>query len=153
MSYICLHYYTRMSFTCIKQVISLNNLRCSLQQLRWLWGHSFESTESIVIRFALIIWINATPPVADWLIRPPNGNVLLIAPQTYVPTVFENYTACLELEDQRVELSLWDTSGKRCQPKCCTQVRLCTMNVTSVCSSWLKWGKSAQIISESQESH
>ncbi|CDQ66893.1 unnamed protein product [Oncorhynchus mykiss] len=32
-------------------------------------------------------------------------------PETYVPTVFENYTACLELEDQRVELSLWDTSG------------------------------------------
>ncbi|AWP09640.1 Calcium channel voltage-dependent beta 3a [Scophthalmus maximus] len=32
-------------------------------------------------------------------------------PQTYVPTVFENYTACLELEEQRVELSLWDTSG------------------------------------------
>uniref|UniRef100_A0A3Q3FBQ7 Rho family GTPase 1b n=1 Tax=Labrus bergylta TaxID=56723 RepID=A0A3Q3FBQ7_9LABR len=33
-------------------------------------------------------------------------------PETYVPTVFENYTACLELEEQRVELSLWDTSGK-----------------------------------------
>lgn len=32
--------------------------------------------------------------------------------QTYVPTVFENYTAGLELEEQRVELSLWDTSGK-----------------------------------------
>lgn len=32
-------------------------------------------------------------------------------PETYVPTVFENYTAGLELEDQRVELSLWDTSG------------------------------------------
>ncbi|XP_040050030.1 rho-related GTP-binding protein Rho6 [Gasterosteus aculeatus] len=32
-------------------------------------------------------------------------------PETYVPTVFENYTSCLELEDQRVELSLWDTSG------------------------------------------
>ncbi|KAL1250067.1 hypothetical protein QQF64_021072, partial [Cirrhinus molitorella] len=32
-------------------------------------------------------------------------------PETYVPTVFENYTACLELDDQRVELSLWDTSG------------------------------------------
>ncbi|KAI9530789.1 hypothetical protein NQZ68_000280 [Dissostichus eleginoides] len=31
-------------------------------------------------------------------------------PETYVPTVFENYTACLELEEQRVELSLWDTS-------------------------------------------
>ncbi|XP_016320575.1 rho-related GTP-binding protein Rho6-like [Sinocyclocheilus anshuiensis] len=32
-------------------------------------------------------------------------------PETYVPTVFENYTAVLELEEQRVELSLWDTSG------------------------------------------
>uniref|UniRef100_A0A671KDQ4 Rho-related GTP-binding protein Rho6-like n=1 Tax=Sinocyclocheilus anshuiensis TaxID=1608454 RepID=A0A671KDQ4_9TELE len=34
-------------------------------------------------------------------------------PETYVPTVFENYTAGLELEEQRVELSLWDTSGER----------------------------------------
>lgn len=58
-----------------------------------------------------ISWINASPPVAEWLTPTPNGNVLLFAPQTYVPTVFENYTACLELEDQRVELSLWDTSG------------------------------------------
>ncbi|XP_050186953.1 rho-related GTP-binding protein Rho6 [Myiozetetes cayanensis] len=32
-------------------------------------------------------------------------------PETYVPTVFENYTACLANEEQRVELSLWDTSG------------------------------------------
>ncbi|NWV16984.1 RND1 protein, partial [Origma solitaria] len=32
-------------------------------------------------------------------------------PETYVPTVFENYTACLASEEQRVELSLWDTSG------------------------------------------
>ncbi|ROL53240.1 Rho-related GTP-binding protein Rho6 [Anabarilius grahami] len=32
-------------------------------------------------------------------------------PETYVPTVFENYTAGLQLEEQRVELSLWDTSG------------------------------------------
>lgn len=37
--------------------------------------------------------------------------------QTYVPTVFENYTACLETEEQRVELSLWDTSGKTMVPK------------------------------------
>lgn len=36
--------------------------------------------------------------------------------QTYVPTVFENYTACLETEEQRVELSLWDTSGKNSAP-------------------------------------
>lgn len=32
-------------------------------------------------------------------------------PETYVPTVFENYTASLETEEQCVELSLWDTSG------------------------------------------
>ncbi|XP_041954559.1 rho-related GTP-binding protein Rho6-like [Alosa sapidissima] len=32
-------------------------------------------------------------------------------PETYVPTVFENYTAGLEMEGQRIELSLWDTSG------------------------------------------
>jgi hypothetical protein len=30
--------------------------------------------------------------------------------------VFENYTACLETEEQRVELSLWDTSGKSVPP-------------------------------------
>ncbi|XP_078394104.1 rho-related GTP-binding protein Rho6-like, partial [Cetorhinus maximus] len=30
---------------------------------------------------------------------------------TYVPTVFENYTASVELEGLPVELSLWDTSG------------------------------------------
>lgn len=33
-----------------------------------------------------------------------------------MPTVFENYTACLETEEQRVELSLWDTSGKTVPP-------------------------------------
>lgn len=37
--------------------------------------------------------------------------------QTYVPTVFENYTACLETDEQRVELSLWDTSGKTAAAK------------------------------------
>lgn len=33
--------------------------------------------------------------------------------QNYVPTVFENYTASFEIDTQRIELSLWDTSGKR----------------------------------------
>ncbi|XP_078084098.1 rho family GTPase 3b [Mustelus asterias] len=32
-------------------------------------------------------------------------------PESYVPTVFENYTASFEIETQRIELSLWDTSG------------------------------------------
>ncbi|XP_061758286.1 rho-related GTP-binding protein Rho6-like [Nerophis ophidion] len=37
-------------------------------------------------------------------------------PETYVPTVFENYTACMDLDGQRVELSLWDTSGEHLLP-------------------------------------
>ncbi|KAF5893402.1 rho-related gtp-binding protein rhoe, partial [Clarias magur] len=32
-------------------------------------------------------------------------------PENYVPTVFENYTASFEIDSQRIELSLWDTSG------------------------------------------
>ncbi|MBN3324779.1 RND3 protein, partial [Atractosteus spatula] len=31
-------------------------------------------------------------------------------PENYVPTVFENYTASFEIDTQRIELSLWDTS-------------------------------------------
>ncbi|KAG2461049.1 RND2 protein, partial [Polypterus senegalus] len=30
---------------------------------------------------------------------------------SYVPTVFENYTASFEIEKQRIELNMWDTSG------------------------------------------
>uniref|UniRef100_A0A674H768 Rho family GTPase 1 n=1 Tax=Taeniopygia guttata TaxID=59729 RepID=A0A674H768_TAEGU len=41
----------------------------------------------------------------------PGADALGAPLQTYVPTVFENYTACLASEEQRVELSLWDTSG------------------------------------------
>uniref|UniRef100_A0A8D3C3Y8 Rho-related GTP-binding protein RhoE n=1 Tax=Scophthalmus maximus TaxID=52904 RepID=A0A8D3C3Y8_SCOMX len=32
-------------------------------------------------------------------------------PESYVPTVFENYTATFDLDVQRAELRLWDTSG------------------------------------------
>lgn len=42
-------------------------------------------------------------------------NVVLMSvfpPQSYVPTVFENYTASFEIDTQRIELSLWDTSGR-----------------------------------------
>ena len=31
--------------------------------------------------------------------------------QNYVPTVFENYTASFEIDKQRIELNMWDTSG------------------------------------------
>ncbi|XP_029110286.1 rho-related GTP-binding protein RhoN-like [Scleropages formosus] len=32
-------------------------------------------------------------------------------PEKYVPTVFENYTASFEIDKQRIELNMWDTSG------------------------------------------
>lgn len=38
---------------------------------------------------------------------------LIVFLQNYVPTVFENYTASFEIDTLRVELSLWDTSGKK----------------------------------------
>ncbi|XP_053496251.1 rho-related GTP-binding protein RhoN-like [Ictalurus furcatus] len=32
-------------------------------------------------------------------------------PESYVPTVFENYTASFEIDKRRIELNMWDTSG------------------------------------------
>ncbi|CAL8320699.1 unnamed protein product [Merluccius merluccius] len=36
-------------------------------------------------------------------------------PEGYIPTVFENYTADFEIDMQRVELRLWDTSDAKRQ--------------------------------------
>ena len=33
-------------------------------------------------------------------------------PEVYVPTVFENYVADIEVDNKQVELALWDTEGK-----------------------------------------
>ena len=33
-------------------------------------------------------------------------------PEVYVPTVFENYVADIQIEDKSVELALWDTAGQ-----------------------------------------
>jgi GTPase SAR1 family protein len=32
--------------------------------------------------------------------------------QEYVPTVFENYVAVLDIDGNEMELALWDTSGR-----------------------------------------
>ena len=33
-------------------------------------------------------------------------------PQDYVPTIFDNYTATIQLDTKTVSLSLWDTAGQ-----------------------------------------
>ncbi|XP_037546826.1 rho-related GTP-binding protein RhoE-like [Nematolebias whitei] len=52
-------------------------------------------------------------------------------PENYVPTVFENYTASFEIDKQRIELNMWDTSGedlKLCtEPKCFQLVPVCCL--------------------------
>ena len=32
-------------------------------------------------------------------------------PEVYVPTVFENYVADIEVDGRTIELALWDTAG------------------------------------------
>ena len=34
-------------------------------------------------------------------------------PGSYVPMVFENYTASFEIDKRRIELNMWDTSGSQ----------------------------------------
>ncbi|MEE6513023.1 hypothetical protein FKM82_020443 [Ascaphus truei] len=39
-------------------------------------------------------------------------------PEVYVPTVFENYVADIEVDNRQVELALWDTAGQEITTRC-----------------------------------
>ena len=43
---------------------------------------------------------------------------VVISPQSYVPTVFENYVAMVDVEGRKVELALWDTAGSPQTHRC-----------------------------------
>lgn len=47
-----------------------------------------------------------------------------------MPTVFENYTASFEIDKQRIELNMWDTSGKTISHLCLH--RLCEADIKSI---------------------
>ena len=52
-------------------------------------------------------------------------------PEVYVPTVFENYVADIEIDGKQVELALWDTAGMK-QSHCVWSYLFPSNNVSPV---------------------
>ena len=49
-------------------------------------------------------------------------------PEVYVPTVFENYVADIEIDGKQVELALWDTAGRYNTHSVYVCILLCLVN-------------------------
>uniref|UniRef100_A0A7M4EM34 Rho family GTPase 2 n=1 Tax=Crocodylus porosus TaxID=8502 RepID=A0A7M4EM34_CROPO len=90
------------------------------------WGHSLPPPAPLLRTYWIILCLGP-PPRHGWPYHECELQTALlsgsleqaslstataaVSTRNYVPTVFENYTASFEIEKQRIELNMWDTSG------------------------------------------
>jgi small GTP-binding protein len=80
----------------------------TLQKLRGLIDHGDDGGEDGDVRVKLVAVGDGAVGKTSLLIAFAKGNF----PETYIPTVFENYTAQIERNGKKVLLHLWDTAGQ-----------------------------------------